>query len=59
MELLLYYGCNLFLRIKKYEENIVLFVCIGKSYDVCKFVGCNKEIDELLYVINSEGWNFI
>lgn len=59
MEFLLYYGCNLFVRILKYEENIVFFVCIGESCDVCKFVGCNKDMVELLYVINSMGLNLI
>lgn len=53
------FDCNLFERIIKYEENIVLFVCIGGSYDVCSYVGLNDKIFYLLYVKNSEGWNLI
>lgn len=51
--------CNFFEIILKYEENIVLFVCMGESYDVCNFVGLNKVIVGFLYVKNSEGWNVI
>lgn len=59
LELLSEHGCNLSLRTPKYEENIVLFACIGESYNVCNFVGRNKDITDLLHATNSEGWNSI
>lgn len=59
LELLSQNGCNLSVRTPKYEENIVLFACIGESYDVLKFVGSKEHISFLLYATNSEGWNSI
>lgn len=59
LELLSHYGCNLSVRTPKYEENIVFFACIGESCDVCKFVGCNKDMAELLHATNSMGLNSI
>lgn len=59
LKLMLQWKCNLSETTPKYEENIVLFACIGESYDVCCFVGSNKDIAGLLHAKNSEGWNSI
>lgn len=59
LKLMLQSECNLSEKTPKYEENIVLFACMGESYDVCKFVGSNTAIAGLLHAKNSEGWNSI
>lgn len=59
LRLMLNSECNLSETTPKYEENIVLFACMGESYDVCNFVGSNKAIAGLLHAKNSEGWNSI
>lgn len=59
LNLMLQWECNISERTPKYEENIVLFACIGESYDVCHFVGSKKDIAGLLHAKNSEGWNSI
>lgn len=59
LKLMLQSECNLSETTPKYEENIVLFACMGESYDVCNFVGSNKAISGLLHAKNSEGWNSI
>lgn len=59
LRLMYEFNCNLSERTPKYEENIVLFACIGGSYDVCCYVGSNDKISYLLHAKNSEGWNSI
>lgn len=59
LKLMFDFDCNLSERTPKYEENIVLFACIGESYDVCSYVGSNEKISDLLHAKNSEGWNSI
>lgn len=59
LRLMFEFDCNLSERTIKYEENIVLFACIGGSYDVCSYVGSNDKISHLLHAKNSEGWNSI
>lgn len=59
LEFFMKYGCDLIEFIYLYKENIVLFVCMGKSLVVCKFVGLNKNILYFLYEKNREGWSFI
>lgn len=57
LKLMLEYNCNLSETTPKYDENIVLFACIGESYEVCKFVGSTEGIMGILHWKNSEGWN--
>lgn len=59
LEFMLQNECNLCEKTEKYEENIVLFACIGKNEGVCRFVKSNKSISSLLHEKNKEGWNSI
>lgn len=59
LELMLNYGCDLVYKICKYEENIVLFVCMNMGLDVFKFVVKNENLVILFYVKNRENWNLI
>lgn len=59
LNIMLIYSCNLSLSTPIFEENIVLFACIGESYNVLKFIGSNEDIASLLYATNSEGLNSI
>lgn len=52
LEFLLWNECNVGEKIGKYEENIVLFVCMGKYESVCEFVKLNESIFLLLYEKN-------
>lgn len=59
LEFMLNYGCDLVYKICKYEENIVLFVCMNMGLDVFKFVVKNENLVSLFYVKNRESWNLI
>lgn len=59
LEFMLNYGCDLVYKICKYEENIVLFVCMNMGLDVFKFVVKNENLVCLFYVKNRESWNLI
>lgn len=59
LEFMLRNECNLGEKTGKYEENIVLFACIGKNEGVCRFVKSNESISSLLHEKNKEGWNSI
>lgn len=59
LRLMFEFRCNLSEKTLKYEENIVLFACIGESYDVCSYVGSNEKLSHLLHAKNREGWNSI
>lgn len=59
LELMLNYGCDLVYKICKYEENIVLFVCMNMGLDVFKFVVKIENLVILFYVKNRENWNLI
>lgn len=59
LEFMLRNECNLGEKTEKYEENIVLFACIGKNEGVCRFVKSNESISSLLHEKNKEGWNSI
>lgn len=59
LKLMLEFNCNLSETTPQYDENIVLFACIGESYEVCKFVGSTESIMGILHWKNSEGWNSI
>lgn len=59
LELMLNYGCDLVYKICKYEENIVLFVCMNMGLDVFKFVVKVENLVSLFYVKNRESWNLI
>nr|XP_022298472.1 uncharacterized protein LOC111107519 isoform X2 [Crassostrea virginica] len=49
------YGCDLEEKTDPYEENIVLFACIGNSLEVCEFA--ERKFPALLHAKNREGWN--
>lgn len=59
LEFMVNYGCDLVYKICKYEENIVLFVCMNMGLDVFKFVVKNENLVCLFYVKNRESWNLI
>lgn len=59
LKLMLEFNCNLSETTPRYDENIVLFACIGESYEVCQFVGSTESIMGILHWKNSEGWNSI
>ena len=55
LDLMLEYGCDLEEKTDPYEENIVLFACIGNSLEVCEFA--ERNFPALLHDKNREGWN--
>nr|XP_022301710.1 serine/threonine-protein phosphatase 6 regulatory ankyrin repeat subunit C-like [Crassostrea virginica] len=55
LDLMLEYGCDLEEKTDPYEENIVLFACIGNSLEVCEFA--ERNFPTLLHAKNREGWN--
>ena len=55
LDLMLEYGCDLEEKTDPYEENIVLFACIGNSLEVCEFA--ERNFPALLHAKNREGWN--
>lgn len=59
LEFMLRNECNLGEKTGKYEENIVLFACMGKYEGVCRFVKSNESISSLLHEKNKEGWNSV
>lgn len=59
LEFMLQNECNLSEKTDKYEENIVLFACIGKNEGVCRFVKSKERIASLLHEKNKEGWNSV
>lgn len=59
LEFMLRNECNLGEKTGKYEENIVLFACMGKYESVCRFVISNESIASLLHEKNKEGWNSV
>ncbi|XP_062583279.1 serine/threonine-protein phosphatase 6 regulatory ankyrin repeat subunit B-like [Saccostrea cucullata] len=59
LELMMGHNCDLSVKTEKYEENIVLFACMGKSLPVCEFVYSKEKIAWVLEATNKEGWNSI
>lgn len=61
LELMMKYECDLTETTEPYKENIVLFACMGKSLEVCQFVGSNASasVAQLLKAQNRERWSYI